>query len=155
VTSVRLDNTGKDTNKGARGSSAKTDDVDVIWQGTRRDDGIRLTCKMQRTRIVPENVDLRLVEHGPLCFTWVPTSVPAGTRDAIDLLDRLGVPVNGTNQLARAYLKKAEHHLANDVLAAAIRHRRGRSELSELEADLDGTPRGTDLGGVPQRSAER
>ena len=44
VTWARADNTGKDANRGARGISAKDDDVDIVWQLTRGDASLALTA---------------------------------------------------------------------------------------------------------------
>src|SRR5262249_54030743 len=48
VTWARADNMGKDPSKGARGTSAKNDDVDVVWQLARGDASLKLTSTHRR-----------------------------------------------------------------------------------------------------------
>ena len=45
---LRIDHAGKDLGKGARGSSAKNDDVDLVWQMVRSNDEIKLTATKKR-----------------------------------------------------------------------------------------------------------
>jgi len=45
---LRIDHAGKDLKKGARGTSAKNDDVDLVWQMTRTGDNIKLTATKKR-----------------------------------------------------------------------------------------------------------
>ena len=63
LTSARVDHSGKDTTKGQRGSSAKGDDVDVIWQIERTDDGVVLKRDAVWIGSVPERVPLRGANH--------------------------------------------------------------------------------------------
>ena len=56
---VRNDHTGKDAGKGQRGSSAKNDDVDIVWEMTRADNGMfTMTATHRRMGWVPEKVGL-------------------------------------------------------------------------------------------------
>ena len=45
---LRIDHAGKDLKKGARGTSAKNDDVDLVWQMVRTGDNIKLTATKKR-----------------------------------------------------------------------------------------------------------
>jgi hypothetical protein len=45
---LRIDHAGKDIAKGARGTSAKNDDVDLVWQMVRTGDEIKLTATKKR-----------------------------------------------------------------------------------------------------------
>jgi len=45
---LRIDHAGKDIAKGARGTSAKNDDVDLVWQMVRSGDEIKLTATKKR-----------------------------------------------------------------------------------------------------------
>ena len=45
---LRIDHAGKDIAKGARGTSAKNDDVDLVWQMIRSGDEIKLTATKKR-----------------------------------------------------------------------------------------------------------
>jgi hypothetical protein len=66
---VRVDHAGKDIEKGQRGTSAKNDDVDVVWRLTRQDgDAYKLIAKKRRMGWVPETVDLVLEETSDLTY---------------------------------------------------------------------------------------
>lgn len=59
---LRIDHAGKDGDKGQRGSSAKNDDVDVVWRLERLDAGARLTRTHSRVFWVDDEILLRNVE---------------------------------------------------------------------------------------------
>ena len=82
LTQVRIDHAGKNASKGQRGSSAKADDVDVVWRVQRTDDGALLTRTHSRMSWVPERVDL-LRATAPMTTRSAGRSVPAAaTRRA-------------------------------------------------------------------------
>ena len=57
---LRIDHSGKDLKKGARGTSAKNDDVDLVWQMTRTGDNIRLNpTKKRHTWITAIDLQVR------------------------------------------------------------------------------------------------
>ena len=58
VTILRLDHAGKDPGKGQRGSSAKNDDVDVVWRLTAKDDKITLNATRSRLGWIPTTINL-------------------------------------------------------------------------------------------------
>lgn len=63
ITVIRLDHFGKDADRGGRGSSAKTQDVDHVWELT--DQGgntLRLRRTYTRSGLGPD--DLALIRHG-------------------------------------------------------------------------------------------
>jgi hypothetical protein len=65
VTYLRTDHSGKDTSKGQRGSSAKNDDVDLVWRLTRTDtkagEGVRLERTHSRSGMgAPRGQDQRV-----------------------------------------------------------------------------------------------
>lgn len=51
IACVRLDHSGKDETRGQRGASAKSGDVDAVWQLTRPSDDFVLYCEAQRMGI--------------------------------------------------------------------------------------------------------
>ncbi len=123
-TVVRLDHAGKDLTRGQRGSSAKTGDVDVVWQLVARDaEHLDLRATHRRMAWVPELVSLHRATD-PVRHTRVMGSWPAGTANLAAQLDTLGLPVDASNRQARAALREAGQSAASDVLAAAIRWRR-------------------------------
>ena len=61
---LRIDHAGKDLKKGARGTSAKNDDVDLVWQMTRAGDEVRLVpTKKRHTWINPVDLQVRKTEE--------------------------------------------------------------------------------------------
>jgi hypothetical protein len=122
---LRIDHAGKDLDRGQRGSSAKADDVDVVWRMTARDGGrYRLDATHRRMDWIPPSVELQ--QHtDPLRFLPADDSWPAGTKELAERLDLAGVPVGAGRPTARQMLKDA--HLdggRNDLLAAALRYRK-------------------------------
>lgn len=85
VASVRLDHTGKDPGRSARGSSAKSQDVDHVWELRRLDSGL-LELVRTHTRTGRGPAELLLRRHGQLVGErWTGTwheSVPLTERDA-------------------------------------------------------------------------
>lgn len=122
-TVVRLDHTGKDLTKGQRGSSAKTDAEDVVWQLSRREGGAQLRATHRRQSWIPETVSLVRLEY-PLRYELAAESWPAGTAELARLLNDLDVPLDSTNRAAGAALKNAGHGTRSTLLAAALKWRR-------------------------------
>ena len=53
---LRIDHAGKDLKKGARGTSAKNDDVDLVWQMTRNDNTVTLKSTKKRHTWIKEKI---------------------------------------------------------------------------------------------------
>jgi len=86
---LRTDHAGKDRTRGQRGSSAKRDDVDIVWSLRRTQAGVSLNCKnSSRLSWVPTDLKLdRLVDPNgivsyrtPVVFASTPAG--AGTRSS-------------------------------------------------------------------------
>lgn len=137
ITVIRLDHAGKDADRGQRGSSAKNDDVDVVWQVKRTDDGQRWTATHRRMSWVPERVELVTTSgaDGITSFTS-PTraSWPAGTRDCAADLDELVIDVDVSARRACDILRKEGRGRRADVVRAAVRFRREQRDLDALNA---------------------
>lgn len=128
VAVIRADHAGKDADRGARGTSAKADDVDVVWKLTPKDRGtFTLTATHRRIAWVPEVVNLERTAD-PLGWRLVDGSWPPGTAEAARLLDRLEVPLGAGRTIARRIVKDAGEKVANDALAGALRWRRTEAE---------------------------
>jgi RecA/RadA recombinase len=114
VTYLRTDHSGKDVSKGMRGSSAKNDDVDLVWQLTRADTkdghGVRLTRTHSRVAWVPETVKVlrKETEDG---FEFVidgqVTLRPDGTRQIMEQMVAAGVTADMGQRRAEQVLKDA------------------------------------------------
>jgi hypothetical protein len=123
---VRVDHAGKDVSKGQRGSSAKNDDVDIVWGMAAADDGFILTAKKRRMSWVDETVILAKTEDPVLRYSVAITLVPAGTADVVKALDALGVGVDAGSRAAGRLLRAAGHKHNDRVIRAAQMTRKQR-----------------------------
>lgn len=128
VALLRLDHAGKDSALGQRGSSAKADDLDVVYRLVADDaTHLRLTCTHRRVPWVPTSLELVRHEEPILRHVVVEGSWPAGTVDVAHDLDRLDVPVDAPVSRATAALKVAGSPRRKATVAAAQRYRKARS----------------------------
>lgn len=130
---VRTDHAGKASEKGQRGSSAKNDDVDVVFRLDAVTDGYQLTRTHARMGWVPDSVSIsRVDEHGVITMVAQGRRdlFPAGIKELADMLDELGVPLDAGRTVAVAALKRATgkgkkgSHV--DMALAYRREREGR-----------------------------
>lgn len=126
TTYIRADHAGKDSSKGQRGTSAKNDDVDVVWKFTKKGTtGITLEATHRRMSWIPEKTDIELRETTlGLRHCTLGNETPQAALQLSDELDKLEVPVDMSISQVRALLKKHDIRCANDTLAAALRHRK-------------------------------
>lgn len=135
IAMVRLDHTGRDGARGARGSSAKSDDVDIAWQLTATDrGGFTLRATHRRMGWCPEAVTLDRATGERLAWTTNGDGWPSGTKAAAELLDRLDIPFSFGRDRARSAIKSGgETPPRNMVLSAAIRWRKQEAERDVLD----------------------
>ena len=148
VSSIRLDHEGKDPGRGPRGSSAKGEDVDVVWRLTRAHsrslDTVTLKRTAARVNWVPETVAFtREVVNDVLRHVRTADAWPAGAKEVVDLLDRMGAPIEISGVDAVEMLRDAGCSKRRAVVLAANRLRRERGLEScqfdpEAPADFDG-----------------
>lgn len=125
LTWARLDHAGKNLEiRTARGSSAKGDDVDVVWEIEKMDEGFQLRREAARMSWVPPHVKLKL-EHDPLRFEVVAGLDPPGTREFVELLDGHGAARGLSVRDTRALMIALELRAPQAVVQAAVRHRKG------------------------------
>jgi hypothetical protein len=116
---ARADHEGHEEGR-SRGSSAKADDVDIVWRLSRTDDGYRLTKKHARISWIPDNVEI-VQSVDPLTFRRSAGSWPAGTREKADELDAIAAPLGISKRQAIALLKAADLSVGrHEVLLKAI-----------------------------------
>lgn len=128
---LRVDHAGKDISKGQRGSSAKEGDVDIVWQLTKTDDGLKL--KRTHTRILWGENEVNVTVHRePLRHTIAPRGWAAGTGDVVAALDRLGLPDNASMRTCGAALREKGESASSAALKDACRRRRERGGLDAL-----------------------
>jgi hypothetical protein len=123
---LRVDHAGKDVEKGQRGTSAKNDDVDVVWQMVAGDGGTyTLKAKKRRMSWVPEKVELVMREDDVLEFSLLHGDAwPAGTADCAKTLEALGVGPEVPVRTAMQALKDAGKGKRQDVVRHAQRYRK-------------------------------
>jgi hypothetical protein len=147
IASVRLDHMGKDGERGARGSSAKTQDVDHVWE-LRAQGGGNLLLKRTHTRtgIGPDQfVIVRQAQRDGNHYR------PGGTRHIlmeweqmqeamegtvpwlVAQIDRLGLPNDAGNPRTIAALASAGIKAGKEKIAAAVRERKNRDNLGSRE----------------------
>lgn len=168
ISSVRLDHMGKDGERGARGSSAKTQDVDHVWE-LRTQGGGTLVLKRTHTRtgIGPDAfVLLRQAQrdgdrYRPGCTRHVlmeyerTEQVAEGSVEwLMARIDDLGLPNDAGNPRTIAALAHANIKISKDKIAAAVRNRKNRDELGSPDTFPETFPEGVPREPSPGTPAE-
>lgn len=129
IACLRTDHAGKNLEKGQRGTSAKNDDVDVVWQLSRQQGGVKLNRTHSRVPWVPQHLDIAQQQHDDGRITYQLTTnrtYPDGTAEVAALLDQLGLAVDVSARTAITTLREAGHKARNDRVRAAVQMRRQR-----------------------------
>lgn len=124
---VRTDHSGKDLERGQRGSSAKNDDVDIVWRLTRTEQGVRLQRTHSRVAWVPEKIEITKHENDDTTVSYLITErthLPAGTHQLADILHRLGAQPGVRFRDAAQLLRSNGHKASNATVKAAIQQLR-------------------------------
>lgn len=123
---LRLDHAGKDGIKGQRGSSAKDDDVDLVWRLTIDRDLATLHRTRSRIAWAPQTINLTRTDHDGTLRHTVQTdnTYPAGTAEVAALLDQHNIPLDATVRNAMTTLKTHGNGKRQAVVQAALRYRR-------------------------------
>ena len=100
---MRIDHAGKDLKKGARGTSAKNDDVDLVWQMTKIDGQLVLIRQKHRHTWIPERINLIIHEQARM-FTH---DIKGGERldQAIKMLEELNIDLTKSQDAVWAEVK--------------------------------------------------
>jgi hypothetical protein len=121
---IRIDHAGKDIERGQRGTSAKNDDVDIVWQMIKADaSGFKLTAKKRRMGWVPEVVELQQFDEPTLHYRIVEGLAPSGTDKVVRDLDELGVPAFASARQASKLLKDGGRGARDQLVRAAQKKR--------------------------------
>ena len=101
---MRIDHAGKDLKKGARGTSAKNDDVDLVWQMTKVDGQLVLLRQKHRHTWIPERISLTIHDE-PEMFTH---DIKGGERldQAIKMLKELKIDLTMSQDAVWAEVKE-------------------------------------------------
>ncbi|MDX3070081.1 AAA family ATPase, partial [Streptomyces sp. ND04-05B] len=147
IASVRLDHLGKDGERGARGSSAKTQDVDHVWE-LRAQGGGTLLLKRTHTRtgIGPDAFVLvrqaqkdgdryrpGCTRHVLMEFDRIEQVAEGSVEWLVQKIDDLGLPNDAGNPRTIAALANAQIKIGKDKIAAAVRMRKNRDNLGSPE----------------------
>jgi hypothetical protein len=146
VAFLRTDHAGKDLTKGQRGGSAKNDDVDIVWQLIRVQDGVMLKATHRRMGWIPEHVQITVDDSQgwELSLTRA-ESFPEGTEEIARLLDQLGVPEDASFATANTAIKAADPEgkgRQKGKVLAAQRWRRGTVDVFINGSETVGTGSG-------------
>lgn len=150
VTVLQLDHTGKDSDRGQRGGSAKHDNADAVWHLSWEDPMVRLAKKKDRDDIHPDALVLERVAFG--AGSWlhhrVPTSgapalaaaaahvsaraeeTEARVAELVAALDDLGVPVQAGAPTCKKALNESSVTWRSADVAEAVRQRKSRSDTA-------------------------
>lgn len=156
VALVRLDHTGKDENRGQRGGSAKSGDVDAIWRMSKlTDTTFRLDCEAHRMPVAEKTLVLHRettphlhhrVDAAGRSAAWS-TEVAA----VIGLMDELDLPADAGADRARKAVRDGGLRARNKIIAEAVRQRKRATGVdfdmptltpyreTDFDADLSGT----------------
>jgi hypothetical protein len=124
---LRLDHAGKESSQGQRGSSAKGDDVDLVWKLTQTENGVQLQRELARMSWVPEQITFK-INTSPLDFVRLASDWPAGTDEVAYWLDKYDVALGATCSAAMAVLREHDVPKRKQLVLAALRYRRERQE---------------------------
>jgi hypothetical protein len=156
---LRTDHAGKDRSKGQRGSSAKRDDVDVVWSMERgRSQGVVLLDCSGSSRLSwvgPHlKIDRLVAADETVSYASATTFMfPAGTAAMVALLDSIGVPADAGRPTAEKMLRAVGHGPGKKrTLEAAVRLRRTgvSKEIEVLREEPKSPPRSGLLARLPE-----
>jgi hypothetical protein len=141
VTYLRTDHSGKDVNKGQRGSSAKNDDVDLVWKLQRTDtnsgQGITLTRTHSRISWVPETIKIIRNEtdtHIDYRINDAEARYPDGTAFDMQALQAIGITHHDSQRTAAEKAKAAGLDLTVKRIRNAIKMLKERArQIDPLE----------------------
>lgn len=143
VAVMSTDNMGKDASRGSRGSSVKNDKADAVVAAEPLDAGVRLRVTHGRGGRYAKSVELGvkgLDRSESIRFWRIDRGWPAGTKEAAEMLARLGVPLDAARRPAGVQVRGAGEQLSNEVLTAALRYRKANVPALRLVDNLPDRP---------------
>jgi hypothetical protein len=142
---LRVDHSGKDTSRGARGASAKMDDVDAVYRLTQRDRGV-VSLELTHRRVAwLDSITLRRVEDnsGVRYIIDETKTWPDGTADAAARLDELGSPLDIGGNEAVSLLRENGYPTRREIALAAVRYRKDGNHNGTTTKEPTGNRSGT------------
>ncbi|GGU13026.1 AAA family ATPase [Streptomyces violascens] len=170
VASVRLDHMGKDGERGARGSSAKTQDVDHVWE-LRAQGGGNLLLRRTHTRtgIGPEQFALvrqarrdgdrympGCTRHILMTYEHLEQNIVGSDEQIILALDGAGVPLDAGNRVVKAKLAELQIPAGSDKIARVVKARQNRAKSDSARRSPERSPdpfQETFPGNVPRNAS--
>ncbi len=153
---LRIDHAGKDATRGQRGTSAKNDDVDVVWEMADRGHGeFLMQTTKRRVSWVQERVVLQRTEDNGILSYRVRDDDGLKVRvDQVEsvarLLDELGAPVDISRRKAIQLLRDNGAGRDSNAVGEAVKWRR-RSIPPSIPPEPGGIP---DDGSVVKTTAK-
>lgn len=149
VAVVRLDHYGKDTARGSRGSSAKSQDVDQEWAMTQAPghDRSLFVLRRTKTRTGLGQGSLTIRRHGRPDELGTTAHMVAEPPSQVEtqqwlqlvelarLLDLGGLPANAGRNRAQQYLQSIGRSVRNETLAEVVRMRQAGEHLETEGVD--------------------
>ncbi|RFZ70462.1 Regulatory protein RepA [Mycobacterium marinum] len=142
---VRLDHRGKDAKAGARGSSAKNDDVDVVWQlsqspGPDGEAYVSLRLERQRGNAHPERINVLRDVTPRLRHVAKDAPLAASERqrvgECIEAMKVLGLPVDIGRPRALKALRESGYKVRSDTVMAAVKARKMAANCPEVDGGM-------------------
>ena len=165
---LRIDHAGKDLSRGQRGTSAKVDDVDVVWnlraaRHTGLDDRVTrldLIRDAARTDWIPTEIHLERHQGPPLRHT-IPHTVELTKADMriVDYLQNVGIwGSNVSNPVAREALDNSDLAASSSRLGHVVKWMKrygDKGPKPTQTTDSGGKASGMTQSGQAERQAER
>jgi RecA-family ATPase len=131
---MRIDHAGKDLKKGARGTSAKNDDVDLVWQMTKVEGQLVLLRQKHRHTWIPERINLTIHDQHRM-FTQ---DIKGGERldQALKMLEELDIdPTISLDAMWALVKDKAEpiYRVIRKTARQAHKQRKNQADENLLE----------------------
>lgn len=127
---LRLDHTGKDEERGMRGSSAKIGDVDLIWRLEEmvKGDAYLLKCDKQRIRIREAMLNIERRSDPLSHHVDMRTVSEVKYEAALRALDAAGLPREAGRDRCRAVLNAVGIRMQNSTLAELVKARQSAED---------------------------
>ncbi|NUK07493.1 AAA family ATPase [Streptomyces lunaelactis] len=154
IASVRLDHMGKDGERGARGSSAKTQDVDHVWE-LRVQGGGNLLLRRTHTRtgIGPDVFHLirqarkegdrylpGQTRHVIAAYEHMEQNIPGSDEHIIMRLAAAGVPLDAGNRVVKAKLAELQIPAGSDKIARVVKIRQNQANADTAQRSPERSP---------------
>lgn len=142
ISSIRLDHFGKEKERGGRGSSAKTQDVDHVWELSAQGGGaLSLKRTHTRTGIGPDEFSIVRqarrdgdnwahggTRHVLMTYEQSGQCVPGSDEDIMRRLDSHGVALAAGNRVVKAALMELEIPAGSDKVSRIVKARQNRAK---------------------------